>query len=111
MIYLSAKRWSSSFCQFATCRCSSTSFSAMFSRNRYSVARSTAERRFFSSLVMGQKQSSAVRPGDNAPMLLQNPYFVQKAEAPGQQKSAGVPRCTCCFDRAYHVLTTVNVFF
>ena len=40
-ISLSARRWSSSFCQFGTSRCSSTSLRAMFSRNRYSVARST----------------------------------------------------------------------
>ena len=32
-----------------------TNFNAMFSRNRYSVARRTAERRFFPSFVIGDK--------------------------------------------------------
>src|SRR5437588_12277103 len=52
-LFIRKKALSSSFCQFGTSRCSSTNFNAMFSRKRYSVARRTAERRFFSCLDMG----------------------------------------------------------
>jgi glycosyltransferase involved in cell wall biosynthesis len=42
-----------------TSRWSSTSLRAMFSRKRYSVARRTADRRFFSSFVIGRETASS----------------------------------------------------
>ena len=60
----------------ATRRCSSTSFSAIFSRNRYSLARSTAERRFFSSLVIGRTVWLS-EAGGPLPQPLQNPETTQ----------------------------------
>jgi hypothetical protein len=72
-ISLSDSRCSTSFCQFGTSRCSSTSFKAMFSRNKYSVARRTVDRRFF--ILLGHWKGQPVLRQQCSASALRSPLL------------------------------------